>query len=147
VLTAAARLRRRDEFAATIKGGRRASRGGVVVHLRANADTKNADTKSTDAKRTDTKNTDTDMNPARDGTPPPRAGFVVSKAVGGAVVRNKVKRRLRHLMVDQLGTLPPATDVVVRALPSAATRTFAELRTDLDAALLAAARPRHRTAP
>jgi ribonuclease P protein component len=129
VLTAAARLRRRDEFAATIKGGRRASRGGVVVHLR-------------------TTETETEIDPARsDGTPSARAGFVVSKAVGGAVVRNKVKRRLRHLMADQLGALSPATDVVVRALPSAATRTFDELRADLDAALVAAVRPRRRTSP
>ncbi len=38
---------------------------------------------------------------------PTRAGFVVSKAVGGAVVRNKVKRRLRHLMRERVDQLPP----------------------------------------
>ena len=31
---------------------------------------------------------------------PARVGFVVSKAVGNAVIRNRVKRRLRHLMRD-----------------------------------------------
>lgn len=46
-------------------------------------------------------------------------GFVVSKAVGDAVTRNRVKRRLRHLVV---GMQPGfAADVVVRALPAAST--------------------------
>ena len=46
-------------------------------------------------------------------------GFVVSKAVGNAVARNRVKRRLRHLVA---GLPSPVTaDVVVRALPPAAT--------------------------
>ncbi|MDR1513355.1 MAG: ribonuclease P protein component [Propionibacteriaceae bacterium] len=48
-----------------------------------------------------------------------RAGFIVSKTVGNAVVRNRVKRRLRHLVADRLGELGPA-DVVIRALPGAA---------------------------
>lgn len=47
-----------------------------------------------------------------------RVGFVVSKGVGNAVVRNRVKRRLRHL-VRELDT-PSAVDAVVRALPPAA---------------------------
>jgi ribonuclease P protein component len=49
---------------------------------------------------------------------PARAGFVVSKAVGGAVVRNRVKRRLRHLVAGRLAEL--SADVVIRALPLAA---------------------------
>ena len=49
-----------------------------------------------------------------------RVGFVVSKAVGGAVVRNRVKRRLRHLAAQQLAGAPVARDLVVRALPAAA---------------------------
>ncbi len=42
-------------------------------------------------------------------------GFVVSKAIGNAVARNRVKRRLRHLVAG-LPT-PFVADVVVRALP------------------------------
>ena len=58
---------------------------------------------------------------AASGTgPQSRVGFVVSKAVGGAVVRNRVKRRLRHLVAQQLVTAPTGRDVVVRALPAAA---------------------------
>ena len=50
-----------------------------------------------------------------------RVGLVVSKAVGNAVTRNRVKRRLRHLARAELGRTPSGTDVVVRALPGAAT--------------------------
>jgi ribonuclease P protein component len=81
-----------------------------------------------------------DSEPVR--AQPARAGFVVSRAVGNAVVRNKVKRRLRQLVRERLAELPSGTDVVVRALPESATRTYAELGTDLDAALAAARRPR-----
>jgi ribonuclease P protein component len=68
-------------------------------------------------------------------TGPPRAGFVVSKAVGGAVVRNQVKRRLRHLVAARLDALPPGSTLVVRALPAAADADAAALAADLDAAL------------
>ncbi|SDJ41061.1 ribonuclease P protein component [Actinokineospora alba] len=66
---------------------------------------------------------------------PPRVGFVVSKAVGNAVVRHRVARRLRHLAGARLGTLPPGTALVVRALPPAAGATSAELGQDFDAAI------------
>ena len=55
------------------------------------------------------------------GTGSVRVGLVVSKAVGNAVTRNRVKRRLRHLAAAQLERTPAGTDVVIRALPSAAT--------------------------
>ena len=48
---------------------------------------------------------------------PPRVGFVVSKAMGNAVVRNRTKRVLRALMSARLGQLPDGVDVVVRANP------------------------------
>jgi len=46
---------------------------------------------------------------------PPRVGFVVSKAVGNAVVRNRTKRVLRALMSARLDQLPDGVDVVIRA--------------------------------
>ena len=61
--------------------------------------------------------------------PQSRVGFVVSKAVGGAVVRNRVKRRLRHLVAAELGDAATGLDVVVRALPGAASSS---LRVDGD---------------
>jgi ribonuclease P protein component len=66
---------------------------------------------------------------------PPRAGLVVSKAVGGSVVRHRVSRRLRHLLRPRLSPLSPGTRVVVRATPAAAAASSATLATDLDAAL------------
>ncbi len=119
MLAAEARLRRREDFTATVRSGRRAGHGALVVHLAI------PDPAS--------------PNPVRDSS---RAGFVVSKAVGVAVVRNLVQRRLRHLMRAHLDRLPTGSDVVVRALPAAATRSYAGLDADLTAALGAALRPR-----
>ena len=51
----------------------------------------------------------------------PRAGFVVSRALGNAVTRNCVKRRLRHLAAAHLANTPDGIDIVVRALPRAVT--------------------------
>lgn len=62
---------------------------------------------------------------------PPRVGFVVSKTVGNAVLRNRVKRRLRHLVREQISSLPDAGVLVVRALPPAGSASAAELRGDL----------------
>jgi ribonuclease P protein component len=115
VLSAAQRLRRSTDFAAAIRGGRRAGRGTVVVHLLIE-------------------------EPAQATTA--RAGFVVSKAVGNAVVRNRVRRRLRHLVRPLLADLPGGALVVIRALPASAGATFATLADDLEAALAAARRPR-----
>jgi ribonuclease P protein component len=67
-------------------------------------------------------------------------GFAVSKAVGGAVVRNRVKRRLRHLVADRLDRLPAGGRLVVRANPAAASATSTDLARDLDGALGAALR-------
>jgi ribonuclease P protein component len=58
---------------------------------------------------------------------PTRFGFVVSKQVGGAVVRNKVKRRLRDLALRSITASPTGRDVVIRALPPSRDASFAEL--------------------
>jgi ribonuclease P protein component len=64
-------------------------------------------------------------------------GFVVSRAVGTAVRRNRVRRRLRHLTRPHLDSLEHSTLVVVRALPPAA-GAGVDLGEDLDAAWAAA---------
>ncbi len=65
-------------------------------------------------------------------SPPSRVGFVVSRTVGGAVVRNRVKRQLRHLVAPHLNDSTPMA-VVVRALP-AASQQSERLRDDLASA-------------
>jgi ribonuclease P protein component len=61
----------------------------------------------------------------------PQVGFVVSKAVGPAVVRNRVKRRLRHQARESLSGLPGSAVLVVRALPAAADADYDALGADL----------------
>ena len=69
------------------------------------------------------------------GGEPAKVGFVVSRAVGPAVVRNRVKRRLRELMRTRLASLPGGCMVVVRVHPAAAAASQADLAADLDPAL------------
>jgi ribonuclease P protein component len=57
-------------------------------------------------------------------------GFIVSKAVGNAVTRNLVKRRLREIAVHTLRAYPQGLSVVVRALPPAANADFGALSND-----------------
>jgi len=59
------------------------------------------------------------------------AGFAVSRAVGGAVVRNRVTRRFRAIMAGELAQLPHGSRVVIRALPAAASVSFDDLRADV----------------
>ena len=106
MLAAVHRLRTSAEFTETVRRGRRAGRPLLSVHLLVS-----------------------------DDSAPPRVGLVVSKGVGGSVVRHRVSRQLRHLAGDRLGALPAGARLVVRATPSAAGSTSAALGADLDAAL------------
>ena len=66
---------------------------------------------------------------------PSRFGFIVSKAVGNAVTRNLVKRRLREAAALALKNQGTGLAVVVRALPAAATADWEQLLGDFNAAL------------
>jgi ribonuclease P protein component len=57
---------------------------------------------------------------------PPRVGMVVSRGSGGAVVRNRIKRRLRHLVVE--AQLKPGNDYVIIANRQAYEAPHPELR-------------------
>lgn len=95
------RLHAANDFRETLRQGRRCSTRTISVHARFD-----------------------------DAAPPPRVGFVVNKAVGVAVRRNRVKRRLRAIMHAELVHLPGGR-IVVRALPAAAAADFAELTADM----------------
>lgn len=112
MLPAAHRMRRSADFARAVRTGARAGRNTLVVHLV----------------------TRTDPGPG------PAVGFVVSKGVGNAVTRNRVKRRLRALTAERLDGLPTDVDVVVRALAPAAGADYASLGHDLDGAVRSASK-------
>ncbi|WP_460775343.1 ribonuclease P protein component [Microbacterium sp. GXF7504] len=57
-----------------------------------------------------------------------RFGFIVSKQVGTAVVRNTVRRRLKAICAEAMPSVRPGTQVVIRALPGAAGTGFHDLR-------------------
>lgn len=66
--------------------------------------------------------------PPTDTTTPPRAGFVVGKAHGGAVVRNRVRRRLRAALRElQAADRLPRGTYLVGATADAATLPWSEL--------------------
>ncbi len=105
------RLTSSQLFGQTVRRGQRAGTGTMVLHLVA----------PTDASE-------------------PLVGFVVSKAVGPAVTRNLVKRRLRHIARERLTSLPGSAVLVVRALPGAASASYAALAADFDGLLTKVAR-------
>ncbi|WP_461153172.1 ribonuclease P protein component [Saccharopolyspora tripterygii] len=129
MLPTAARLTRNQDFRLVVRRGRRAGRPRLVVHV-LRPDQVRA-RMSGEAEPEAQANT----APTRDSSASTRVGFVVSKAVGVAVVRHRVARRLRHLMRDRIPDLPAGTLVVVRALPPAASASSGELGADIDGAL------------
>ena len=48
----------------------------------------------------------------------PRIGFAVPRAAGGAVERNRIKRRLREAWRERLGQVPAGRDYVLIARPA-----------------------------
>ena len=107
-------MRRGAEFALAVRTGSRAGRPLLVGHLLVRQD-------------------------ARESAPhrqePARVGFVVSRAVGPAVTRNRVKRRLRALMRGYLQSLPDGSLLVVRANAAAAHASHPDLAADLDSVI------------
>ncbi len=72
---------------------------------------------------------------------PARAGVVVGRPVGNAVVRHRVARRLRHLLGPRLAVVPTGSLLVVRARPGAGSVSSRVLGADLDDVLARVVRP------
>jgi ribonuclease P protein component len=64
-----------------------------------------------------------------------RVGITVSGRVGKAVVRNRVRRRLREALGQRWARLPLDSDLVVAARPASAEASWAELCAALDTVL------------
>ena len=126
VLPAQARLRRRPEFTAVVRSGRRAGRPTMVLHyLPERPVAADGASHASPAAR----------NRPTAGASSARVGLVVGRAVGNSVVRHRVSRRLRAAAVGELHRLPPSADLVLRARPEAAVADFGTLRADLAAGL------------
>lgn len=120
------RLHHRADFSRTVRRGQRIGRRDLVVHALAHG-----------------YDGIVGVNGRLDQLPEdalvrvggPRFGLIVSKAVGNAVVRHRVARRLRHMCARVVDEVPPGADVVIRALPGAATASSEDLLRQLRAAL------------
>jgi ribonuclease P protein component len=110
VLPQQARMRSPEEFKRVMRSGRRAGGATLSGHLLLA------------------------VGPVPENAEP-KVGFIVSRAVGSAVVRNRVKRRLRELVRRRLACLPGGCLLVVRAQPAAAGARQADLAADLDLVL------------
>ncbi len=64
----------------------------------------------------------------------PRIGFTVSRALGGSVQRNRIRRRLREAVRSNLQKLRAAVDVVINPKKSAIDAEFLLLQTEVAAA-------------
>lgn len=96
------RLTRGAEYKAVVRRGRRCAAAHTVTYVTATDEPRSA-----------------------------RFGFIVSKQVGSAVVRNTVRRRLKAVCAEALPGVLPGADIVIRALPSAATADFGDLRAEV----------------
>ena len=95
------RLVRRGEFDAVYRAGKRRSSSHFTVFFRANE------------------------------LPQSRFGFSIKKALGGAVVRNRIRRRLREVVRCHRLEIPAGWDIVIHPKSSVARAPFAALTADL----------------
>ena len=101
-------MTRSTEFGVTVSRGTRASQPDLVVYT---------------------------LRSDQPGDPGPRVGLIVSKAVGNAVQRHRVSRRLRHAARAMLDELDPADRMVIRALPRSRDALSPRLEQELRSAL------------
>ena len=96
-----ARLVRKSEFDAAYRAGKRRSSSHFTVFFRANEQ------------------------------PQSRFGFSIKKTLGGAVVRNRIRRRLREMVRCHRLEIPAGWDIVIHPKSTVASVKFAALTADL----------------
>jgi ribonuclease P protein component len=96
-----ARLVRRGEFDAVYRTGKRRSSSHFTVFFRANE------------------------------LPQSRFGFSIKRALGGAVVRNRIRRRVREIVRCHRTEIPAGWDIVIHPKSAVAKAPFATLMPDL----------------
>lgn len=99
------RLRKRRQFLEVYESGQKAHTATLVVYVREN------------------------------GLSCHRLGLTVSRKIGKAVTRNRIKRRLRELFRARREAIPGSLDIVVNVKRPASQATFQELGRDLDRSL------------
>ena len=100
-------IKKRSDFLAA-NGGKRASTPGFILLVR----------------------------DRRDGDPNMRVGFTVTKKIGGAVIRNRMKRRFRALAREMMPSKGlPGSDHVMIGRSKGIERDYGSLRADLAGAL------------
>lgn len=132
-------MRRRGEFDLAIRRGRRAAGSLLSAHLfyagRDAAAVGSEVRERTVPDGTPSAGPGSGRGRLGDREPPAHVGFIVSRAVGGAVVRNRVKRRLREVARARTACLPPGSLLVIRADPRAADVRQRDLAAELDLVL------------
>jgi ribonuclease P protein component len=92
---------RRGEFDAVYRAGKRRSSSHFTVFFRANQ------------------------------LPVSRFGFSIKKALGGAVVRNRIRRRVREIVRCHRSEIPAGWDIVIHPKSSVERAEFVTLMADL----------------
>ena len=99
-----ARLTSSSDFARTTKSGSRATTDHFVGYLYIDPASKQLDEKTS-----------------------PKAGLVISKAVGNSVQRHRLARKVRHAIAPNLSVLPDNSLLVIRALNQGESFSAAEI--------------------
>jgi ribonuclease P protein component len=125
-----ARLLRHADFERVYKLGRRHFSASMTVFYWERAEAGEAGIKSAAAKSTAS-------SPAKSAIAPGlRIGFTVSRALGGAVVRNRMKRRLREAVRMTRPAAGPNADVVINPKKSLLTVEFAAVVNEVSRAFV-----------
>jgi ribonuclease P protein component len=74
------------------------------------------------------------LNHGRSGAPA-RFGFIVTRKVGSAVVRNRVRRRLRAISRELVNRRALQADIVIRALPGSRDLSWRNLHSEISNAI------------